>query len=89
MNKSKNYIAYYRVSTQRQGRSGLGLEAQQRAVSDYLADFQAQVIEEFTEVETGKGSSALNRRPVLREALKVFNELAGLGNQCHRQFFGE
>ena len=69
MNKSKNYVAYYRVSTQRQGRSGLGLEAQQRAVADYLTDCQAQVIGEFTEVETGKGSSALNKRPVLREAL--------------------
>ena len=69
MNKSKNYIAYYRVSTQRQGRSGLGLEAQQRAVADYLTDYQAQVIGEFTEVETGKGSSALSKRPVLREAL--------------------
>jgi len=69
MNKSKNYVAYYRVSTQRQGRSGLGLEAQQRAVADYLTDYQAQVIGEFTEVETGKGSSALNKRPVLREAL--------------------
>jgi len=68
MNKRKNYIAYYRVSTQRQGRSGLGLEAQQRAVADYLPA-GTELVQSFTEVETGKGSNALNKRPVLCEAL--------------------
>ena len=68
MNKRKNYIAYYRVSTQRQGRSGLGLEAQQRAVADYLPT-GTELVKSFKEVETGKGSNALNKRPVLCEAL--------------------
>jgi len=67
MNKS-NYVAYYRVSTQRQGRSGLGLEAQERAVADYLP-VGKELLQSFTEVETGKGSNALNKRPVLCEAL--------------------
>ena len=63
-----NYVAYYRVSTQQQGRSGLGLEAQRAAVLQHVG----QVLEpgnEFTEVETGKGSTALDRRPVLKAAL--------------------
>ena len=67
MNKS-NYVAYYCVSTQRQGRSGLGLEAQERAVADYLP-VGKELLQSFTEVETGKGSNALNKRPVLCEAL--------------------
>jgi len=63
------YVAYYRVSTQRQGRSGLGLEAQKQAVEDYLNGGNWELISEYTEVETGKGSDALARRPQLREAL--------------------
>ena len=46
-------VAYYRVSTKRQGRSGLGLAAQQSAVQAY-ADGRGNVIAEYTEVETGK-----------------------------------
>jgi DNA invertase Pin-like site-specific DNA recombinase len=70
MNKSKNHVAYYRVSTQRQGRSGLGLEAQRKAVAEYLSQVsRGQLVQEFTEVETGKGKAALTKRPVLREAL--------------------
>jgi len=60
-----NFVAYYRVSTDRQGRSGLGLEAQQKAVEDYLNGGDWQLIEAFTEVETGKR----NDRPELRKAL--------------------
>jgi len=45
------YIAYYRVSTDRQGRSGLGLDAQQQAVGDYLAG-RGELIDAFTEVES-------------------------------------
>jgi len=62
-------IAYYRVSTQRQGRSGLGLEAQRTAVARFAEDEQLELIAEFTEVETGKGSDALDRRPQLALAL--------------------
>jgi DNA invertase Pin-like site-specific DNA recombinase len=63
-------IAYYRVSTQKQGRSGLGLEAQRRAVASFAAAEGFIIIAEFTEVETGKGSDALDRRPELKAALK-------------------
>jgi DNA invertase Pin-like site-specific DNA recombinase len=60
-----NFIAYYRVSTARQGRSGLGLEAQQSAVRDYLNGGQWKLCAEFTEVESGKRSD----RPQLAKAL--------------------
>ena len=49
-----NYICYYRVSTQRQGQSGLGLEAQRTSVADYLSDKSANVIDEVTEIESGR-----------------------------------
>lgn len=49
-------IAYYRVSTQRQGRSGLGIEAQRAAVERFAASEDISLIEEFIEVETGKGA---------------------------------
>jgi len=58
-------IAYYRVSTERQGASGLGLQAQRKAVADYLASVGATLLEEYTEIESGKR----NDRPVLAKAL--------------------
>jgi DNA invertase Pin-like site-specific DNA recombinase len=64
-------IAYYRVSTSRQGRSGLGLEAQRRAVVAFAAAEGFTITAEFTEVETGKGSDALDKRPQLKAALKA------------------
>ena len=67
---AQQFIAYYRVSTQRQGASGLGLEAQRSAVMAHLAGSDKTVIEEFLEVETGKGSNALEKRPQLRLALE-------------------
>lgn len=64
-----NFVAYYRVSTARQGQSGLGLEAQKEAVENYLNGGNWNLLEEFTEVETGKGSNALEKRPVLKQAI--------------------
>jgi DNA invertase Pin-like site-specific DNA recombinase len=48
------FVAYYRVSTDRQGRSGLGLEAQRGAVANYLNGGNWRIIAEFTEVESGR-----------------------------------
>lgn len=64
-----NFIAYYRVSTQRQGRSGLGLDAQKQSVKSYVEQVNGKLLEEFVEVETGKGANALSKRPQLREAI--------------------
>src|SRR5689334_13903004 len=65
----KTAIAYYRVSTQRQGRSDLGLEAQRTAVPRFAETESIAIVGEFTEVETGKGADALDRRPQLAAAL--------------------
>ena len=59
------FVAYYRVSTDRQGRSGLGLEAQQAAVRGYLG--ASAPIAEFIEIESGKR----NDRPQLKQALAL------------------
>jgi DNA invertase Pin-like site-specific DNA recombinase len=48
----KKYVAYYRVSTQKQGNSGLGLQAQKNAVANHISD-KGNLVGEFTEVETG------------------------------------
>ena len=68
-------IAYYRVSTERQGRSGPGLEAQRAQCAAFAAAHGFAVVEEFTEVETGKGSDALDRRPQLAAALAAGRRL--------------
>ena len=62
-------IAYYRVSTVRQGRSGLGLEAQREALARFGATEGFEIVREFVEIETGKGADALDRRPQLAAAL--------------------
>lgn len=54
--KIEKIVAYYRVSTKQQGRSGLGLDAQRKAVSDLARQHGATIIAEFTEVESGKRS---------------------------------
>lgn len=54
-----NFVAYYRVSTARQGASGLGLEAQQDAVRTYLNGGDWRLVGEFTEVESGKRTDRL------------------------------
>ena len=59
------FVAYYRVSTGRQGKSGLGIEAQREAVKTYLNGGDWTIVDEYTEVESGKRSD----RPALDKAL--------------------
>lgn len=61
------FISYLRVSTARQGASGLGLEAQREAVSRYLNGGHWQLVQEVVEVESGKR----NDRPAIAEALRL------------------
>lgn len=63
----EKFIAYYRVSTKRQGLSGLGLDAQRESVVVYMASVRGKLIEEFTEVEHGTRRG--NHRPRLAAAL--------------------
>lgn len=65
MGRKKRYVAYYRVSTATQGRSGLGLEAQREAVARYLNGGAWKIVAEFTEVESGRRGD----RPQLDQAL--------------------
>ena len=67
--ETKPLIGYVRVSTSRQGRSGLGLEAQREALERFAGAEGFSLTKVFVEVETGKGSDALDRRPQLAEAL--------------------
>jgi DNA invertase Pin-like site-specific DNA recombinase len=65
---NKKYVSYLRVSTTRQGESGLGLEAQRTAVANFVKSLSggAEIVREYVEIETGKRAD----RPVLAEALK-------------------
>ena len=65
----KTAVSYLRVSTQQQGKSGLGLEAQRAAIVAFAAGNGFTITAEYVEVETGKGSDALDRRPQLAAAL--------------------
>jgi DNA invertase Pin-like site-specific DNA recombinase len=65
MTAKGRFIAYYRVSTRKQGASGLGIEAQRAAVANYLGGGTSRVVAEFTEVESGRRSD----RPALEQAL--------------------
>ena len=62
-----SFVSYLRVSTQKRGQSGLGLEAQRKAVEDYLNGGDWNLIEEVVEVESGKK----NKRPKLNEAIEL------------------
>ena len=76
--KNRQVTTYIRVSTSQQGRSGLGIEAQRQSLQQFAKAEGLEVIREFVEVETGKGSDALDRRPQLKAALAVAKRL-----KCH------
>ena len=65
----RQVVSYIRVSTGKQGKSGLGIEAQRDAIARFAAAEGCEVVGEFVEVETGKGADALDRRPKLAAAL--------------------
>jgi DNA invertase Pin-like site-specific DNA recombinase len=65
----RQIISYLRVSTGKQSKSGLGIGAQREAIARFASAEGREVLAEFVEVETGKGSDALERRPKLAEAL--------------------
>ena len=67
----KTAIAYIRVSTGKQAKSGLGLEAQQEALARFAEAEGYSLLKTFEEVETGKGADALDRRPQLSAALQM------------------
>ena len=67
--RPKELVGYVRVSTGRQGRSGLGLDAQRDALTRFAAAAAFELVKVFVEVETGKGSDALDGRPQLAAAL--------------------
>jgi DNA invertase Pin-like site-specific DNA recombinase len=66
----KAVIAYIRVSTDKQGKSGLGLEAQRQMIADFASREGFEIQVEFQEVETGKGFEVLEKRPQLAAALQ-------------------
>jgi DNA invertase Pin-like site-specific DNA recombinase len=73
------FVAYFRVSTDRQGKAGLALEAQRKSVLDYLDGGRWQLVADLTEVESGKRSD----RPELEKALAACKKLKA--KLCHRQ----
>jgi len=70
-------VAYIRVSTQKQARSGLGLGAQADAIAAFAKAEGYQIAGHFTEHESGKGADALDRRPQLAAAIKAAKRRAG------------
>lgn len=75
---SNRAFFYIRVSTAQQGRSGLGMEAQRQALQHFARTEAIEVLGEYVEVETGKGSDALERRPQLKAALASARK-----HRCH------
>jgi DNA invertase Pin-like site-specific DNA recombinase len=65
--KTQKFVSYLRVSTARQGQSGLGIEAQRSSVTNYLNGGSWRLVGEFVEVESGKN----NNRPELQKALSA------------------
>ncbi|MER8373689.1 recombinase family protein [Mesorhizobium sp. M1406] len=73
----KPAIAYLRVSTDRQGKSGLGLDAQRQSIARFVEAEGFEVVGEFVDVETGKGADALAKRPRLSAALAAAKRNGG------------
>lgn len=67
----KQAIAYRRLSKERNGKPGLGLEAQQAQIAAFAAAHGFEIAADFVEVQTGKGFDALDRRPQLAAAMKA------------------
>jgi DNA invertase Pin-like site-specific DNA recombinase len=74
----RSIVTYIRVSTSQQRRSGLGIEAQRRGLAQFAQAEGLTIAREFVEVETGKGSDAIDRRPQLKAALAAARKL-----KCH------
>lgn len=64
----KKFVAYYRVSTQKQGLSGLGLQSQKLTVNNFIGD--NELIEEYTEIETGKNDKRIELQKAISTAKK-------------------
>jgi DNA invertase Pin-like site-specific DNA recombinase len=67
----KSAIAYYRVSTERQGRSGLGLEAQQKSVQDFARSNGFKLVNDFIEMESGKRNGRTGLVAALKECKRL------------------
>ena len=75
MATNRHLIGYVRVSTSKQGPSGLGIEAQREALARFAQAEGFELRRMFIEVETGKGADALDRRPQLAAALAEAKKL--------------
>ena len=73
----RQVVSYIRVSTGKQGKSGLGIEAQREAIARFAAAEGCEVVAEHVEVETGKGCYAIERRPQLAAALAAARKAKG------------
>jgi DNA invertase Pin-like site-specific DNA recombinase len=77
LNAMEIAIAYLRVSSEQQGKSGLGLEAQTTAIERFARDNGFEITSTFTEIQSGKGANALERRPQLAAAMKAAKKAKG------------
>jgi DNA invertase Pin-like site-specific DNA recombinase len=73
----RQVVGYMRVSTDKQGKSGLGIEAQRAALARFVEAEGLELAGEYVEVETGKGADALDRRPELAKALAAARKARG------------
>lgn len=71
----KTAISYRRLSKERKGKPNFGLDAQQAAIAAFCNLEGYEIVQDFAEIETGKGSDALERRPQLDAALKAAKKL--------------